>query len=97
MAGLSSAEVDEESCHSHGTQTNRGMSIVMIEHIMRAVMRFSTVLLSSMAGRTIAEGTPEEILHNPRWRKPTFANRLVLTDVEAGYGAVRVLHRVSVE
>src|SRR5258705_10621082 len=33
----------------------------------------------------------------PRWRKPTLANRLVLTDVEAGYGAVRVLHRVSVE
>src|SRR5262244_223983 len=33
----------------------------------------------------------------PRWRKPTLANRLVLTDVDAGYGAVRVLHRVSIE
>ena len=25
------------------------------------------------------------------------ANRIVLTDVDAGYGAVRVLHRVSIE
>src|SRR5499426_1808168 len=33
----------------------------------------------------------------PRWRKPTLANRIVLTDVDAGYGAVRVLHRVSIE
>src|SRR5262245_37719137 len=33
----------------------------------------------------------------PRWRKPTLGNRIVLTDVDAGYGAVRVLHRVSIE
>src|SRR3989475_10925274 len=33
----------------------------------------------------------------PRWRKPTLANRIVLTNVDAGYGAVRVLHRVSIE
>src|SRR6266568_6961196 len=32
-----------------------------------------------------------------QWRKPTLANRIVLTDVDAGYGAVRVLHCVSIE
>src|SRR5262249_31275284 len=32
----------------------------------------------------------------PPWRKPTFANRLVLTNVDASYGAVRVLHRVFI-
>src|SRR5262245_35668182 len=32
-----------------------------------------------------------------QWRKPTLANRIVLQDVDAGYGAVRVLHRVCLE
>ena len=32
-----------------------------------------------------------------RWRKPTLANRIVVHEVDAGYGAVRVLHGVSIE
>src|SRR3989440_10752166 len=31
------------------------------------------------------------------WRRPTLASRLVVRDVNAGYGAVRVLHGVSIE
>jgi branched-chain amino acid transport system ATP-binding protein len=31
------------------------------------------------------------------WSGPTLANRVVVQDLEAGYGAVRVLHRVSME
>src|SRR5262245_50232245 len=31
----------------------------------------------------------------PQWRKPTLAHRIVLNNVEAGYGAVPVLHQVS--
>src|SRR5258706_11260989 len=33
----------------------------------------------------------------PLWRKPTLASRLIVRDVDAGYGAVRVLHGVSLE
>ena len=33
----------------------------------------------------------------PRWRRPTLASRIVVRDVDAGYGAVRVLHGVSIE
>jgi branched-chain amino acid transport system ATP-binding protein len=63
MAGLSSAEVDEILAIL--TVLNaRGMSIIMIEHIMRAVMRFSHRIVVLDAGRTIAEGTPEEIVRN---------------------------------
>ena len=36
----------------------------MIEHIMRAVMRFSQRIVVLDAGERIAEGGPEEILHN---------------------------------
>src|SRR5262245_51065159 len=31
------------------------------------------------------------------WRRPTLASRIIVRDVEAGYGAVRVLHGVSME
>jgi branched-chain amino acid transport system ATP-binding protein len=47
----------------------QGITIVMIEHIMRAVMRFSERIVVLDAGRAIAEGTPDEILHNPAVEK----------------------------
>src|SRR5438094_10214245 len=33
----------------------------------------------------------------PPWRRPTLASRIVVENVDAGYGAVRVLHGVSLE
>jgi branched-chain amino acid transport system ATP-binding protein len=63
MAGLSSAEVDEILAIL--IQLNEaGITIIMIEHIMRAVMRFSSRIMVLDAGQTIAEGTPEEIMRN---------------------------------
>jgi branched-chain amino acid transport system ATP-binding protein len=63
MAGLSSAEVDEILAILFRLN-ERGITIIMIEHIMRAVMRFSNRIVVLDAGKTIAEGTPDEILHN---------------------------------
>jgi branched-chain amino acid transport system ATP-binding protein len=37
---------------------------MMIEHIMRAVMRFSERIVVLDAGQTIAEGPPDGILRN---------------------------------
>jgi branched-chain amino acid transport system ATP-binding protein len=63
MAGLSSAEVDEILAILVRLN-DEGITVIMIEHIMRAVMRFSSRIIVLDAGQTIAEGTPEEIVHN---------------------------------
>jgi len=63
MAGLSSAEVDD--ILDILFQLNaRGITIIMIEHIMRAVMRFCERIAVLDAGEKIAEGGPEAILAN---------------------------------
>ena len=64
MAGLSSSEVDE-ILEILMVLNGRGVAVIMIEHIMRAVMRFSERIVVLDAGKKIAEGTPDEIVQNP--------------------------------
>ena len=65
MAGLSSNEVDD--ILTILLELNqRGITIIMIEHIMRAVMRFSERIAVLDAGEKIAEGGPDQILADPR-------------------------------
>ncbi len=64
MAGLSSAEVDDILAILFRLN-EQGITIIMIEHIMRAVMRFSERVVVLDAGNRIAEGTPAEIVRNP--------------------------------
>ena len=47
------------------TLSERGVTIVMIEHIMRAIMRFSQRVLCLDAGRVMAEGPPAAIAGDP--------------------------------
>ena len=65
MAGLSSSEVDEvlDLLMSLASQD---ITIIMIEHIMQAVMRFSDRVMCLDAGRIIAMGTPSEVMANQR-------------------------------
>ncbi len=61
MAGLSESEVDEilELLHALNAE---GLSILLIEHIMRAVMAFSQRVVVIVAGRKIADGLPDEVM-----------------------------------
>jgi branched-chain amino acid transport system ATP-binding protein len=68
MAGLTSAEVDDILSILFRLNT-QGITIIMIEHIMRAVMRFSERIVVLDAGARIAEGTPDEMLRNPAVEK----------------------------
>jgi branched-chain amino acid transport system ATP-binding protein len=61
MAGLTGNEVDEV-LKILVNFNEQGMTIIMIEHIMRAVMEFSHRIICLDAGELIAEGTPDVIV-----------------------------------
>ncbi len=63
MAGLSSNEVSEVLEILFKLNAG-GITIIMIEHIMQAVMKFSQRVICLDAGRIICEGTPETIVQN---------------------------------
>jgi branched-chain amino acid transport system ATP-binding protein len=65
MAGLSSSEVDEV-LDLLIKLAGQGITIIMIEHIMQAVMRFSERMMCLDAGRIIAIGAPAEVMANQR-------------------------------
>jgi branched-chain amino acid transport system ATP-binding protein len=64
MAGLSQSEVDEIVALLI-TMNERGVTIIMIEHIMRAVMAFSQRLVVLVTGKKIADGTPQDVVSHP--------------------------------
>jgi branched-chain amino acid transport system ATP-binding protein len=68
MAGLSGSEVDEVLKILFDLNAS-GITIVMIEHIMQAVMRFSQRVVCLDAGRIICEAAPAEIVKNPEVQK----------------------------
>ena len=64
MAGLSPSEV-EEILVVLFRLNEAGITIVLIEHIMRAGMSFSTRLVVLVAGQKVADGAPQEAIRNP--------------------------------
>jgi branched-chain amino acid transport system ATP-binding protein len=64
MAGLSSAEVDDILAVLFKLN-ERGVAVIMIEHIMRAVMRFAERVVVLDAGRKIADGAPDGVINDP--------------------------------
>jgi branched-chain amino acid transport system ATP-binding protein len=68
MAGLSGSEVDEVLAILFKLNET-GITIIMIEHIMQAVMRFSQRVICLDAGKIICEGTPQDILRDSQVQK----------------------------
>jgi branched-chain amino acid transport system ATP-binding protein len=65
MAGLTAREI--ESIMALVQEVNReGTTIMVIEHVMKAIMGISNRILVLHHGQKIAEGTPEEISSNPQ-------------------------------
>ena len=63
MAGLSASETDDILALLLGLK-EQGVAVIMIEHVMRAVMKFSDRIAVLVAGRKIADGAPQAIVNN---------------------------------
>ena len=64
MAGLSHSEV-EDILALLLTLNKRGITIILIEHIMSAVMKFSQRLAVLVSGKKIADGERDDVVRDP--------------------------------
>ncbi len=64
MAGLSHREADD-ILELLLRLNEQGIAIILIEHIMRVVMRFSSRVVVLVAGRKIADGAPADVVRQP--------------------------------
>jgi branched-chain amino acid transport system ATP-binding protein len=63
MAGLSHSEV-EDIVALLIRLNESGITVILIEHIMRAVMKFSQRLVVLVSGKKIADGHPDEVIRD---------------------------------
>ena len=65
LAGLNSSEIDG-MIQTVLEIRKQGITIIMIEHLMKAVMNISDRIIVLDYGEQIAEGTPHQIANDPR-------------------------------
>jgi branched-chain amino acid transport system ATP-binding protein len=63
MAGLNPSEIDQ-AVALVGRLSKRGLTIVIVEHVMRAIMAVARHIVVLDHGQKIAEGSPNEIVTN---------------------------------
>jgi len=65
MAGLRPAETDRMVCVLTELNREAGLTILLIEHVMRAVMALAARVLVLHHGAAIAEGAPDAVVREP--------------------------------
>jgi branched-chain amino acid transport system ATP-binding protein len=66
MAGLNSREVEDIMALIQEVNRDNKMTIMVIEHVMKAIMGISSRIIVLHHGQKIAEGNPKEIFENPQ-------------------------------
>jgi branched-chain amino acid transport system ATP-binding protein len=66
IAGLNPAEAQRLAALIRRVRDERGVAIIMIEHVMAAVMSLSDRVMVLDHGKQIAEGLPAEVARDPR-------------------------------
>ena len=101
MAGLRPTETDRMVATLREINRESGLTILLIEHVMRAVMALAPRVLVLDHGVAIAEGTPEEVVRDPAVvRSYLGAEACVMLRVEnldVFYGDVQALDGVSLD
>jgi len=65
MAGLRPTETDRMVATLRGLNSDTGVTILLIEHVMRAVMALASRVVVLDHGTVIAEGAPEAVVRDP--------------------------------
>jgi branched-chain amino acid transport system ATP-binding protein len=65
MAGLNATEVDE-ALELLRDVNKRGVTLIVVEHLMKAIVSISTTVIVLAEGRKIAQGAPSEVLASPQ-------------------------------
>jgi len=65
MAGLRPTECDQIVAVFRELNRAEGLTILLIEHVMRAVMALAQRIVVLHHGEVIARGTPDEVVRNP--------------------------------
>jgi len=66
LAGLNPTEIDRSLDLLERLHVARGGTIVMVEHVMRAIMRISHRVVVLHHGEKIADGPPQTVARDPR-------------------------------
>ncbi len=64
MGGLNPREVDEASALVKEIRAG-GVSVVLVEHVMKAIMRISDRVVVIHHGEKIADGAPDQVVRDP--------------------------------
>ena len=65
MAGLRPTEIDELVAVLRSVQRDEGITILLTEHVMRAVMALADQIVVLHHGEVIARGAPESVVRDP--------------------------------
>lgn len=64
MSGLTTTEMDE-ALKLVKSINDSGITLIVVEHVMKAILDLSTKVVVLSYGKKIAEGTPQEVMKDP--------------------------------
>ena len=106
MAGLNPSEIDQ-AVALIGKLSSRGLTIMIVEHVMRAIMAVAAISWCSITARKSPRAHQRRSWKIPKWsgliwllRAPADTGRqlvLKLAGVSASYGSVPAIHDVSID